>query len=264
MPKPSPNPALTRFLEHLHEDMVFGQVRLRRTGGSFELRHQEDADVTADGLRTLAVDDLHALAQHTAGGAFRPLKAAPNLARGWRTLAGGPAELARALDQLYPGALADWLAAGQPEPPVTPYRDFTARQTGMYRYTSTMTDANAARMIATCCQAAFCLKRRLWTVPGLDPDTAAAKSVIPCLEPCAVLLEFARKVARMEFEPRTPFGLAPEERDTLQAALELALAHPPTGQREADFGAALNPRRVQYLLARLHELPAPPEKAAGH
>jgi hypothetical protein len=176
----------------------------------------------------------------------------------------GTDELGEALERLYPGALADWLAARQPEPPITHYRDFTGRQTGMYRYTSTLADAPAARMIAACCHQAFCLKRRLWTVPGLDPDAPEAKSVIPCLDPCAVLLEFARKIGRMEYEPRHPFGLAPEERDTLQAALEQALAHPPAGQREADFGAALNTRRIQYLLARLHELPAPPEKSGGH
>lgn len=264
MSTPIPHPALAAFLEQFQDDLLFGQVRLRRSGSGFELRHDADREAAADSLRPVATDELRTLAQHTEAGAFRPLKAAPNLVHGWRAVAASPAELGCALEQLYPGALADWLAARQPEPPVTHYREFTARQTGMYRYTSSMADAPAARMIASCCHASFCLKRRLWTVPGLAPDAPEAKSLIPCLDPCAVLLEFARKIARMEFEPRTPFALAPEERDTLEAALELALAHPPAGQREADFAAALNSRRVQDLLARLHELPAPPAKAAGH
>jgi hypothetical protein len=97
---------------------------------------------------------------------------------------------------LYPGAVADWFATQAAQPPVTSYREFTSRQTGMYRITTHLDDAAVAAVIHACCHKDFCLKRRLWTVEGAAPDAADAKSLIPCLEPCAILLEAARKAAR--------------------------------------------------------------------
>ena len=35
------------------------------------------------------------------------------------------------------------------------------------------------------------------------PDGPTAKSILPCLEPCAILLEFARKMARVGQEEKT-------------------------------------------------------------
>jgi hypothetical protein len=105
-----------------------------------------------------------------------------------------------ALNGLYPGALADWFAAQAPNPPVTNYRDCTARQSGMYRITAKLGDTQAAAVIGHTCDAAHCLKRRWWTVAGTEPDQAGLKSIIPCLEPCAVLLEQARKAAREELK----------------------------------------------------------------
>src|SRR5262245_27729433 len=98
-----PNPALEEFLATLGSEMVLGQVCLRRVEKGFELRHNDDATVEAQALKLMAVDELRSVAQTTAAGAFRPLKAAPNLARGWRAHAAHPAELDRALQHLYPG-----------------------------------------------------------------------------------------------------------------------------------------------------------------
>lgn len=232
------------------------QVVVRPVADGFELRHVADEAVSAEALRPVAIPDLRALAQHTADGVFRPLKAAPNLAQGWRATAGNFLELERALEQLYPGALADWFAvdSNPAAPPVTSYREYTARQSGMYRITTQLNDAAAARMVAACCDAASCLKRRLWTVPGLAPEDVAGKSIIPCLEPCAVLLEFARKAARWEQADRSTLALAAEEIQTVQEALQLSLAQPPAGAREADFSQPLNPRRVRWILSRLDHL----------
>jgi hypothetical protein len=66
----------------------------------------------------------------------------------------------------------------------------------MYRITTMLTDAQVGEVIRAVCDKGHCLKRRLWTVPGTPPDEAAAKSLIPCLEPCAVLMESARKALR--------------------------------------------------------------------
>jgi len=248
-----PNPALRQFAAQLGDAFVLAQVLVSRHDQGFELRHAADRSVEARQLRELRPEALRNLAQFTAEGAFRPLKSAPNLASGWRTVAADIEELGVALERLYPGAIADWFAARSPTPPVTHYREFTARQTGMYRVTTMLDDAQAARVAGACCDARFCLKRRLWTVPGLAADDPGAKSLIPCLEPCAVLLEFARKAVRLEQEDKMHLELSAGEVATLQDTARFALEAKPAG-READFSQPDNRRRVRLVLAKMESL----------
>jgi hypothetical protein len=245
-----PHPALSALLAELGESFVLAQVLLQRRPDGIALRHVADRDALPTSLESLAIPQLRALAQATRAGTFRPLKAAPSLRTGWRAHARTDEELACALDHLYPGGLADWFAARRQAPPLTHYREYTARQTGMYRVTTHLSDAQAAAMIQACCDPGSCLKRRLWTVEGLAPD-AAAKSTLPCLEPCAVLLEFARKVARIEQEPRLQLQVSSSELASLQASLRLTLkgSSDDAAQREADFADPLNARRLRLLLA---------------
>ena len=147
------------MLAQIGEELVLAQVVIRRAGSSFELRHVADCDRPVASLRESSLSDLRALAQFTSGGAFRPLKSAPNLARGWRFIARDQTELEAALNRLYPGAVADWSAAQSPQPPVTHYREFTGRQTGMYRITTMLGDTQAAR--ATRARTG-CRSRRRW------------------------------------------------------------------------------------------------------
>ena len=250
----TPNPALHQFAAQLGDAFVLAQVLLSRQGHGFELRHVDDRAKDIKQLREVKPDALRTLAQFTAEGAFRPLKSAPNLAAGWRTVAADMEELGIALERLYPGAIADWFAASAPVPPVTNYREFTARQTGMYRITTMLDDVQAARVVGACCDSCFCLKRRLWTVPSMVPDEAGVKSTIPCLEPCAVLLEFARKAMRLEQEDKMDLELSAGEVATIQEMARLALETKAAG-READFSQPDNPRRVRLLLSRLESLP---------
>jgi hypothetical protein len=225
------NIALTSFVHSFEAEIVFGQVLIRRVGEGFELRHAADAEVKQDDLKLVSVNELRALAQFTATGLFRPLKSAPNLRRGWRASAVGESELEQALNHLYPGAVADWFAARSGKPPITSYRQFTARQTGMYRITTFLSDNVAATTIRACCHVDFCLKQRLWSVEGLAIDAPEQKSAVPCLEPCAILLEFARKVARLEQESG---GAVPP------------LARPDLTVPETDFDSPGNLRRVRF------------------
>jgi hypothetical protein len=245
------NPALERFLAQIGKELVLAQVLIGRLERGFELRHVEDRARPAETLRAVPLDDLRSLAQFTAAGAFRPLKAAPNLQRGWRTVVTTDEQLETALHHLYPGAIADWFAAQAASPPVTSYREFTNRQTGMYRITQMLSDAQASAVIRACCHKDFCLKRRLWTVAGLAPDEAGPKSLIPCLEPCAVLLEFARTAMRVEQQQKQELALAPDELASMRFALETALTDPEGDLREADFSAPANPRRLRWLLEKL-------------
>ena len=105
------SPALDAFIAHLGEEGVCVQVLIRRAGDGFELRHAADRDFPPDALKLLRVEELRALAQSTESGAFRPLKCAPNLRRGWRTSAASAAELDGALNHLYPGAVPVFLVA---------------------------------------------------------------------------------------------------------------------------------------------------------
>ena len=192
------------------------------------------------------------------------MKSAPTLRRGWRVVAAHDQEMEIALNYLYPGALADGHAAAGANPPVTHYREFTARQTGMYRITAMLDDAQAAAVIKACCDSRFCLKRRLWTVAELEGDSAESSSVIPCLEPCAVFLEFARKAARIEQEEKVTMSLGASELETLVAALESTTATTKAVLREADFGEAGNGRRAQLLWEKLKALKVAKSEPAGH
>ena len=252
------NPALQAFIAQLGDELLFAQVVIRRAGRGYELRHESDRLRAPEELRLTLVAELRSLALHTANGAFRPLKSAPNLQSGWRLAAENDAGLEAALHHLYPGAIADWFAAQNQPPPVTHYREFTGRQTGMYRVTTMLTDEQAVQMTRACCHRRFCLKRRWWSVGGLEPDAYGDKSLIPCLEPCAILLEFARKALRVEQEKKVPVPLSPGELETLQAALETVLDAPPCAGREADFNSPANPRRLQLALEKLTPLAPPP------
>jgi len=248
------NPALEKFAAQLGHELVLAQVLIRRRSAGYELRHADDRDRPEAELRPIPLTGLRALAQFTADGAFRPLKSAPNLQTGWRATTANDAELEQALNQLYPGAVADWFAAQSHPPPVTNFREFARRQTGMYRITQKLTDAQAALVIRAGCHRSFCWKRRLWSVEGLAPDAPAEKSLIPCLEPCALLLEFARAAMRNEQAEKLPLPLSPQEAATLRAALEALAGAPQRRSRDADFGAADNPRRAQLLLEKLRPL----------
>jgi hypothetical protein len=234
MPAEQVNPDIAALAGRIKTELLFGQVLIRRANGGFELRHAADGGSEPGGLGLLADHQIRPLAQFTSSGEFRPLKSAPNLPAGWRIAAPDERALAMALHYLYPGAVADCFAAQSAAPPVTSYRQFTARQTGMYRITARLDDAAAGAMMRACCHHDFCLKRRLWTVGGEPCDEPSQKSVIPCLEPCALLLEFARKIARLEPRETGPSPPAPAGRTAGSAA------------GECDFDAPHNPRRLRY------------------
>lgn len=246
------NPALEQFAALIAPELIVGQVLIRRTAEGFALSHVADRD--ASSLRVLSVEQLRALADFTEQKQYRPLKSAPTLPRGWSCAASNLAELDAALRHLYPGAMADWFAAQQQVPPATHYREFTARQTGMYRTTTMLNDAQVAQVARAGCHVRFCLKRRLWTVEGLPADAVSEKSLIPCLEPCAVLLEFARASARLEQREKQSMPLTEAEIAALSAALQTALQSSAADSREGDFSAPDNARRWQWLLEKLKSL----------
>ena len=146
MPPAKLNPDIAAFAAGIQTELLFGQVLIRRDRDGFELRHVADRSSPADSLRLLADGEIRPLAQFSSSGAFRPLKSAPNLPAGWQVAARDERALGAALHQIYPGAVADWFAAQSAPPPLTSYRQFTSRQTGMYRITTQLDDATAGAM----------------------------------------------------------------------------------------------------------------------
>jgi hypothetical protein len=112
-------------------------------------------------------------------------------------------------------------------------------------------DAEAGGVIRACCHVRFCLKQRLWAVAGLTTDSAESKSIIPCLEPCALLLEFARIAARHKQTGELELRLNAEEAQTLSASVKASLEKPEGEIREADFDSPENPRRIQIVAEKI-------------
>ena len=251
-----PNPALDAFIASIPPEKIWAQVLIQVADGTFTLRHLADRDLPSAELKTVSIPDLRKLAMFNAAGQFRPLRSAPDLSRGWIFTCNPAAELWRALQELYPGSIPDWFAAQSATPPVTNYRDFTNRQTGMYRISQLLTDDQAAAAIRACCHPRFCLKHRRWSVQGLEPDSAETKSSIPCLEPCAVLLELARKTARIEQEEKLDVQLTGSELESLLAATEAALQNNIFTERTGNIGSSSNPRRLQLLLEKFKKVSA--------
>ena len=249
-----PNPALDAFVKQIAPEFVLAQALVQKVREGFAMTHVSDRE--AQSLHDVTAEQLRDIAQFTSEGKFRPLKSAPTLQRGWRFIAHDSSDLNDALQCLYPGAIADWFAAQCPMPPVTGYRAFTGRQTGMYRVTATLSDTQVEQLARACCAAEFCLKQRLWTIEGLNCEQDAGKSAIPCLAPCAVLLEFARTAARIEQQDKRAISFAPAELETCMAALEHAAESPNDELREADFSAPENPRRVRLVLEKMRTLVA--------
>ncbi len=160
------------------------------------VRHLGDREAAPKLLRNIGTAAVRDLANFTESREFRPLKSAPTLKRGWIVTCRTPAELWRVLQDLYPGSIPDWFAVQMAGAPVTHYREFTHRQSGMYRITQMLSNEQVAEVIRSTCAVQSCLKRRFWSVEGSGIDSPESKSLIPCLEPCAILLGNARKAMR--------------------------------------------------------------------
>ena len=184
---------------------TIGQVHVRQEGKAFALCHIDDihqAEVTvlegAEAAREVAKLD--------AAGEFRPLKSAPNLKRGWALRVFGFEELRLALDHLYPAAVGLAIQEERGLLDSVPLRQNLGRQTGMYRFTNTITDDQAVGMIAKGCDTSSqCLRRITWGLTWGQPlygeataKLAASGGDVPllCVEVCPLLVGQARKIAQ--------------------------------------------------------------------
>ena len=197
-----------------------GQIFIEsRDGGTFALTHCED--VSQNDLVSYAqADDAAQLARFDDAGNYRPLKTAPNLRRGWRLMLPDRSALGVALDLFYPGRLAAFFAWGTGTFAATPLRETLQRQTGMYRSTAKITDAEANTLVGNFCRSdGGCLRTILWKRDGegtvasallpsekFNPahdQTGLGRPMIPllCQEACNLLVAEARKIVKADEVP---------------------------------------------------------------
>lgn len=159
----------------------------------YTLRHVDDLQ-RGDCRKIADLGQWHDLIRFDASGAYRPLKAAPNLPGGWEF---GPlnfAGLVVALDYLYPGAIANWALAVQNRLRVVPYAETAGRQTGRFAIVKTLDPQSCAELTAQVCTTG-CLKRRLWSGVDEKINFQDGGSEIPllCPETCNYFISKARE-----------------------------------------------------------------------
>src|SRR6266550_4357042 len=97
---------------------ALGQLEFVETSGGYRLYHWADKNCLEQARVYYSIEDARQIAKYDSAGAYRPLKGAPNLPRGWLIELTSIDNLKRALDYFYPGAIATWLAyqAGRAHP----------------------------------------------------------------------------------------------------------------------------------------------------
>ncbi len=163
--------------------------------------------------------DARDLSTYAEDGTYRFTKGQVNLKRGWVMRLADEEQLRLALDQFYPACVNLFLAWQDGTLEIETLRDKLNRQTGMYRFARSISDAGAQRLVQQICGPAHqCAKKILWQ---LDPDTPLddseasrfngvpgdlpASEAIPllCREACNHFVAECRKAAKAEFEAKS-------------------------------------------------------------
>ena len=156
-----------------------------------ELRHREDAG-RSDLRELTSLADIRELVRLDEAGQFRPLRAAPNLGRGWRYRAADEEALREALDYLYPAEMANAALWREKRLGVTPWRETAERQTGRFRVVRELDDAGVGELVAQVCERG-CLKRRLWTPAAQEVMAMEGEVPLLCPEACNYFVGKARE-----------------------------------------------------------------------
>jgi 4Fe-4S iron-sulfur cluster binding domain/DR2241 stabilising domain len=185
----------------------------------FVLSHQQDIHKTREpGYGGLEIhegpDDARDLSTHADDGSYRFVKAQTNMRSGWVMILKSAGDLRMALDHFYPASVGLHAAAEEGRLEIENLRDKLKRQTGMYRFARTISDAGAQRLVREVCGPAHqCARRILWQIddqtpldeseasryPGI-PDGANPEASIPllCREACNHFVAECRRVAKEE------------------------------------------------------------------
>ena len=187
---------------------VIGEIAVKiKTEGGYSLRHvldRESSDLDSHEGAIAARE----IARCDAAGKFRPLHSAPTMKRGWELHVDTLDELRLALDFFYPAAVGCAAAHEANRLNSTPLRELLGRQTGMYRFTNTISDEQAFDMVKKTCAAKNCQRRILWPLtpgnefPGDESKRQSGAIPLLCIEACPHIVSAARKIAKEAFEAK--------------------------------------------------------------
>jgi len=123
-----------------------------------------------------------------------------------------------AIDQFYPACIGLFLAYQDGSLEIETLREKLNRQTGMYRFARSISDAGAQELVQKVCGPAHqCAKKILWKIDAetpLDDSEASRFNGIPgdldeskaipllCREACNHFVAECRKAAKAEFEAK--------------------------------------------------------------
>lgn len=176
----------------------------RRSSGSYELRHVDDARVPLEALEQSSNPERALeIARYSATGEYRPLRTAATLRNGW-VLALQRDEIWRAISLLYPATIQYWLNPEVAERRSRSYAEWAARQTGIYSKLRALPAEALPQVVEACCVGGRCLRTRLWRYDAALPPDPTSESggnngiptapTIPCPEPCTLFATIAREI----------------------------------------------------------------------
>jgi sirohydrochlorin cobaltochelatase len=193
-----------------------GEINAQRISDTFFIvRHWQDAEPEGGPPLRIYTEPAAArdLARFDREGRFRRLKGAPTLPTGWELRLDSIDSLKLAIDYFYPGALASWFAWEDRRINPVDLRTTLNRQTGMYRVTQKLTNAEADELAGRFCRSnGGCLRTIMWTIDGKRPNGNLPETkfaitgdqlgkhdpAIPflCLEACNLFVAEARETVK--------------------------------------------------------------------
>ena len=202
-----------------------GEIELQTDvyGYAYVICHYSDAELSTEpafgGLEhhegPAAARDI---STYSEDGNYRFTKGQVNLKRGWVISLENEEELRLALDQFYPACVGLFLAHQKGSLEIETLREKLNRQTGMYRFARSISDAGAQRLVQSVCGPAHqCAKKILWKIDentplddseasrfnGIPSDLPEAEAIpLICREACNHFVAECRKSAKAEFEAK--------------------------------------------------------------
>ncbi len=141
-------------------------------------------------------DAIRSFVSQDATGRYRPLAGARSLPSDWQVVCDAESELTAVVDVIYPLApshIEQWRGGTLR---LVSLDVVLARQTARYAVSNDLTPAGRAAAVESLCSR--CVKQPVWLHPSAPPPVDAPLQVIPCPEPCSVLVSLCREAALWE------------------------------------------------------------------
>lgn len=174
------------------QQVGIGQIAWRSDGGVYEIRHEEDINVSAQKLREIKnLLELEELVRRNGEGNYRPLRGEKNLVQGWFYSAKSALELREVLEVIYPGAMGNWSAQQKGELRVLGWKEAAKKQTG--RVQALIEGGGKAVEVA---KKELCITRCGKTPLWAEKSVVAKVGKVPflCVEPCPLFWEKAKNL----------------------------------------------------------------------